>query len=123
MFNKTVCRIVSVFVFALFVQIGFGQYVDPQTALDRIVDEIVQVEDSIEEQENIQYTGSFQTSQQASIDDIAYLKLLKAMEEDILSMKSVEEAFDKYQALAASSDDYKKTVLNNAIAKVVTLLS
>lgn len=123
MFNKTVCRIVSVFVFALFVQIGFGQFVDPQTALDRLADEIVQVQDAIEEAESVQFTGSFQSAQEASILDRAYLKMLKVMEEDILTMKSVEESFNKVNLMSEGLTSDQVEMFDGIVQRVENLLS
>lgn len=124
MFNKTVCRIVSVFVFALFVQIGFGQFVGTEVALERVSTEIDRVEDVISQANTVTNTGSFQASQEASLTDVIYLKALTQLESDISNMKSVDEAMTKVVDLqSGQTDATRQEVLTVVIERLENLLS
>jgi len=123
MFSKSIFRLIAVFAFAFIANVAFGQYVDPETAIQRLDAEITELQEDINSSQTTVSNGSFQASPSTDLAKEVSLKLMTKLREDINTLKAVDPALDLYRQKASQSPAQAKEMLNNAIEQVENLLS
>ena len=123
MFSKSIIRLVAVLAFAFVANLGFSQYVDPETAIQRLDAEITELQEDMTSSTTTVSNGSFQANPSTGVADEVSLRLMTNLRSDIENLKAVDSALDIYREKAQSSPAQAKQMLNDAIAKVEDLLS
>lgn len=124
MFSKSIIRLVAVFAFALVANLGISQnFVDPETAIQRLDEAIIELEEDMSNTSAPVSTGSFQAVAGPSQAARVSLRLMKNLRNDIETLKAVSPALEIYREKAQQSPGQAEELLNDAISQVEDLLS